>query len=133
MPRIFRVMKRGEDGAPVVGSAFGELGVRPGNDIVVDAEDHVTPATGGMSVNPDVAAIPPSILPKRYKPFGMGKNNCSVYEHGDGPFEQGRVAADLRLVPDHSKHGTVQPDVVMPISAYQAALAATRDGWRELP
>jgi len=133
MPRMFRVMKRGDDGTPVVGSAFAELGVRAGTDITPDRNGLVAPSRAdGMSVNPSLNTIPPILLPRRYRPSGTGKASHSVYEYGDGPFVEGPAAHRLRLMPDRATHGTVQPDEVMALAEFQAALAATRVGWREL-
>ncbi len=45
-------MMAGADSLPVIGAAGRYLGVRPGVDILVDADGFVEPETEGMSVVP---------------------------------------------------------------------------------
>jgi hypothetical protein len=49
---------------------------------------------------------------------------------GEGPFQQGQLAAGLELLPDTKKHGVVRPEKSVPLVAYESDLAATRTSWQ---
>jgi hypothetical protein len=48
---------------------------------------------------------------------------------GSGPFESARLVSCLQLRIDSVAHGTVEPDRVMSLERFQAALVATREDW----
>jgi hypothetical protein len=132
MPRIYRVMLKAADDGPTVGQSAAQLGVRVPTDIAPDEQDRVSPGTGGMSVSPGLRALPAFLIPKRLRalvPKARGRDDGYVWRMGTGPFTRGSVGEGLQLEPDSPTHGTVQPAEVMPLSAYEDALAATRDEW----
>ena len=47
---MYRAMKAAADGLPEGGRSARKLGVRPGTDLLVQADGMVNPGTGGMSV-----------------------------------------------------------------------------------
>ena len=137
MPKIYRAMKRDEDGKPKVGPRRSALGVKPGSppggDIPVDADGRIVPRTGGMSVAPTWQDLPPSRIPKRLKPIfdkACGSNGYACWFMGSGPFEDGAISEDLSLHADKKYHGMVEPAVVTEFDEFQAAIAATRDHWQ---
>jgi len=132
MPLIYRVMKRAEDGGPAVGRSPTSLGVRIPQDISPDDQGNVAPALGGMSVSPRLVELPKFLVPKRLVhllPSARGSNNNFVWRMGAGPFVAGAVAPGLLMQPDRPGHGTVQPESVVPLPTYEAALVATRSEW----
>ena len=132
MPRVFRVMRKEPDGLPTV-SQTG-LGVRPGVDVDLDAQDNVLVNGKGMSVAPNWRDISRNRIPKRRRalvPGARGSNNTSCFRTGHGPFLQGPFAIGLTLEPDSAKHGNVAPAKVVPLVAYEADIATTRPGWEE--
>jgi hypothetical protein len=133
MPRVYRVMKRG-DGKPALGASATTLGVRPSTDITPDASGYVHPNSGGMSVSPSLRALPVFLLPRRLQalvPGAAGSNSHSVWRMGEGPFVAGAIAERLQLRPDpqNSSHGFVEPGGGMSLTEYQLALHATQDDW----
>jgi hypothetical protein len=134
MPRVFRLMKS-EAGRPKVGTASMMLGVRPGNrDIPVTPGGEVLPGTGGFSVYAGLRDLPPHMIPSRLQslvPDAAGDDRLSVWAMGVGPFASAPIATRLMLQvdPDDSKHGLIEPDAIMLLEEYQAALAATQDHW----
>lgn len=64
-------------------------------------------------------------------PDAVGDDRLFVWAMGDGPFASGAVAPGLvlRVDPDDPKHGFIEPQSIMTIEEYQAALAGTRDQW----
>ncbi len=133
MPLVYRVMKAGDDGKPVVGRSATALGVRIPQDITADADVNVAPGTGGMSVSPWLKALPAALVPVALKSLVPGARNSAktarVWRMGSGPFVEAKIGEKLQLRPDSPRHGTIQPFETMPLQAYEEALAATRDHW----
>ena len=132
MPRVYRIMKKDQDGLPNV-SPRG-LGVRPGVDIDLDLQGNAIVNGKGMSVAPAWREINVLRIPKRLRgkiSGAKGSNNTYCFRFGDGPFLQGAFAAGLTLEPDSPKHGNVAPEKMVPIGVYEADLAATRSDWIE--
>ena len=140
MPTFFRAMfADGEK--PQIGldkKSLGALvGDSEGDDIPLSTEGHVRPGTGGMSVAPGWRQLPYFRIPKRLKalfPAAAGSNNYRCWRTGEGGFEAGPSADGLCLRPDPNgpeTHGFIEPAKEMTPGNYQAALAATRDGWVE--
>jgi hypothetical protein len=128
MPKVFRVMKRDQDGQPTVAPASNALGVRPGIDIDVDQQDNAIPNDKGMSVSPSLNDIFPPRIPKRLG--GQAPNSSAVFALGTGPFQQAVIADGLELIPDDPTHGVLRPTRLVPLAQYQADLAATRADWQ---
>ena len=126
MPKVFRVMKRDEDGLPMVAPASNALGVRPGTDIDVDQQNYAIPNDKGMSVSPSWKDISLRRIPRRLG--GQGSNGSAAF--GAGPFHQAMIADGLELLPDSLTHGVIRPTQLVPLAQYQAYLAATRADWR---
>jgi hypothetical protein len=131
------------EGKPEVGPGGNLLGVRIGpakGDDIPEENGFVQPRTGGMSVSPNVAALPPHRIPRRLRdknpkrfPDACGSNQLYCWWMGGGPFVPGRVAQDLFFRPDpqnQKQHGFVEPERRMPVANFEAALAATRDQWK---
>lgn len=130
VPKIYRAMKASTDTLPEAGSSARTLGARPNDLPVVDGM--VAPRTGGMSVSPALADLPPQWVPKRLahlREGAEGPNTNHVFRHGTGSFASAAVAPHLVLRPDAQDHGLVEPDQPMPWADYQAALHATRADW----
>jgi hypothetical protein len=133
MPKIYRGMKK-ENGKPALGNSATALGVRVPDDIRPDGDGRVHPETGGMSVSPSVAALPPHRIPQRLReriPGARGGSSLFVWSMGVGPFAAGALAPRLQVRIDvkNENHGLVEPDAVMDLADYQNALYATRDAW----
>jgi hypothetical protein len=138
MPRVFRLMKD-VAGRPLCGSVAMALGVRPlqpgrAPDIPVDEFGNVQPGTGGMSVYASLRAMPARMVPKRLLPIvpsAAGSNNLRVWAMGVGRFTDGPIAPQLRfrVDPEDSMHGFIEPDDIMTVAEYEAALAATQSAW----
>jgi hypothetical protein len=128
MPRIVRIMKRQDDGLPLVAPKSDALGVRPGIDIDVDPQNNAICNDKGMSVSPSWKDISPRRVPKRLG--GQGSNSTFVFVFGSGAFQKTAVAEGLELLPDSPSHGVVRPVSTVPLTEYDAALAATRSSWR---
>ncbi len=130
-------MKYEDDGKPVVGAFPHHLGVvavpTPDRKADITPIDGVCqPNTGGMSVAPSISALPHTLIPKRHKalfPGASGSNQRKVFRMGDGSFSPSGIGPDLRLEPDSRTHGNIEPARAMPLEAFQAALATTRDSW----
>lgn len=134
MPRVFRVMREGEDGLPHVEQSASGLGVRSGVDVELDHQGRVIVNGKGMSVNPDWRNAPLFRIPERLrhlKPGARGSNKNACFRYGTGVFEQGEFAPGLTLEPDTPTHGTIAPAGPVPLSDYEAALAETRPGWEK--
>jgi hypothetical protein len=102
-------------------------------DIDLDSRDHVIVNGKGMSVNPDWRNASLNRVPRRLRnlvPGAAGPNNHYCFCHGTGPFEPGPVAEGLRLEPDSDTHGNITPAQAVPLSQYEADIAATRPGWQ---
>ncbi|OJW17892.1 MAG: hypothetical protein BGO49_30875 [Planctomycetales bacterium 71-10] len=65
MPRVYRLMRKAEDGLPVVEQSGSGLGVRVGADVDVDADGIALANDKGMSVNPHWRAMNINMIPKR--------------------------------------------------------------------
>jgi len=132
MPRVFRVMRKEPDSLPTIGDRH--LGVRPGIDVDVDAQNNVQVNGKGMSVAPNWRDINHKRIPGRLRPIlpgAMGSNSKFCFRYGDGPFVQGALASGLTLEPDSPTHGNVAPAQVVPLATYQGDIAATRSDWVE--
>jgi hypothetical protein len=128
MPRMFRIMKKEEDGKPTVGKGFGNLGVRVG-EVDTDAQNNAIPNTKGMSVSPRWRDIHIFLQPKRLGTGGRGKDNTYCFRRGTGEFQQGPCGAGLELLPDRPTHGVVRPSQLVALAKYDEDLAATRAEW----
>lgn len=132
MPRVFRVIRKDPDGLPTVSQT--SLGVRPGGDVDLDAQNNVLVNGKGMSVAPNWRDINVNRIPKRLRPMVQGSggsNNSFCFRMGNGAFMQGAFANGLTLEPDSATHGNVAPAQVVPLATYEADLAATRPDWQE--
>jgi hypothetical protein len=143
MPLICRVMKIDGD-KPGVGRGAALLGVRVGagayDDVNPDDDGRVQPGQGGMSVSPSIDTLPTNRLPRRLReaypgrfPDAAGSNRMHCWLLGEGAFDTGSVAERLALRPDPAdpgRHGFVEPDAIMQLADYEAALAATQNQWR---
>jgi hypothetical protein len=132
MPRVFRVMRKEPDGLPTVSQT--SLGVRPGVDVDLDAQNNVLVNGKGMSVAPNWRDINVNRIPKRLRPIvpgAGGSNNTFCFRTGTGAFVQGPLANGLTLEPDSATHGNVAPARLVPLATYEADLAATRPDWQE--
>jgi hypothetical protein len=119
---MYRVMARADDGRPLCGARASQLGVRPGVDVQVQADDLVHPGTGGLSVTPDPARLPPFLRP----PSHGGHGGLPLFEF------TGHLPKGLAFRPDPKKpgeHGFVEPDSRMVLGEYQAVLCSTRGHW----
>src|SRR5437016_3869222 len=98
MPRVFRVMRKESDGLPTVSQT--SLGVRPGNDVDLDAQNNVLVNGKGMSVAANWRDINVNRIPKRLRPIvpgAGGSNTWFCFRMGTGPFQQGVFASGLTL------------------------------------
>jgi hypothetical protein len=125
-------MKKDQDDFPTVEQSATGLGVRSGIDIDVDVQGNAIVNGKGMSVSPAWRELPPSRIPKRLRGTvrsARGSNNTFCFKTGNGPFQQGVVAAGLMLEPDSATHGCITPARPVPLSQYENDLAATRPKW----
>jgi hypothetical protein len=131
-------MKRANDGLPVVGSSSKELGVRvppdPNADVNLDDQLNVILDGSGLSVSENWRYFLPHLIPKRLPPFhrgAVGSNRLACWRIGTGPFAPGPLTPDLLLVLKWGdRHGgNVMPTQIVPITQFQADLAATRSLW----
>ena len=137
MPKIYRAMRKADDGKPSVEATGKGLGARgePVNgvvDINLDAESKVILNGKGMSVAPSWRDLPFFLIPKRLKekfPGARGSSALYCFTLGEGPFTNGPVAKGLDLKIDAPKHGVVVPRVSVALDQYQTDLAKTRDRW----
>lgn len=132
MPRVFRVMRKDSDGLPTVSQT--SLGVRPGADVDLDAQNNVLVNGKGMSVAPNWRDVNVNRIPKRLRSIvsgAGGSNNTFCFCTGTGAFVQGIFANGLTLEPDSATHGNVAPAQVVPLATYEVDLAATRPDWQE--
>lgn len=140
MPRIYRTMKRADDGYPVVEATARGLGVRvpPDQrpDIDVDSAGNVVLNGRGMSVAEHWRHIYPGMIPARLDDGhngARGSDELHCWRMGEGQFAAGSLADKLQLIiKEHDrKAGLVIPAGEMSVHDYQAALAATREQWIE--
>jgi len=128
MPRMFRIMKRDDDGMPKVGESATTLGVRA-HEVDLDADGNAIPGDKGMSVNPRWQDAPLSMIPKRFGTGGRGSDTNFCFCRGEGEFKQGPCGPGLELLPDSPTHGIVRPAALTPRAMFVAALHATRSEW----
>lgn len=121
----------------MAGSDARMLGVRVPVDIQVDENGIVHPHTGGMSVAPRPADLPPHRIPRRLRgqpgmAAAVGSDTLRIWRFGDGEFVQSKVQEKLQLRIDgrDRRHGLVEPDAIMQLSEFSAALAATQPAWK---
>ena len=137
MPRIVRPMLVEPDGLPRVGKFSKCLGVReppnPFADIDVEGGDIVVLNHKGLSVVDDWRRLPGHLIPEHLDDGlnGARGKNMRVFVHGNGAFEEGRVAEGLWL---HFKQGSITAGIVAPsasmaLEQFQQDLAATRSQW----
>ncbi|EYF01211.1 hypothetical protein [Chondromyces apiculatus] len=86
-------------------------------------------------MRPRITDIPAMFLPRRLKHLNRnagGSESTVVFRFGavNASFAAAPVAPALVLKPDADNHGNVEPRHEMGFDAYQAALHATREGWR---
>ena len=144
MPRVYRGMLQAEDGLPALGPGGRTLGVRTPDDVGPEGKPDITPDptgvvrphTGGMSVAPRLVDLPDHRIPKRLRlagvPRARGQDALRVWAAGEGAFDDGAsVAPDLvlRIDPGDPAHGLVEPDKMMHVRDYLAAIESTRDRW----
>jgi hypothetical protein len=89
MPRVFRVMKRDADGLPTVSQT--SLGVRPGKDVDLDAQNNVLVNGKGMSVAPNWREINIHRIPQAVEsvtPWGRWQQQLVLL-----PYRRGSVSA----------------------------------------
>ena len=132
---LYRGMTPDQDDLPLVGPSKQRLGVvipggsSPKPDIAPDAAGVVHPRTGGMSVTSSAM----SDVPAHQRPRGMdagakGPPGNRVYAIAPGDV----VKQPLDIRPDKLTHSLVEPSRPMALAAYEAALAATRQDWRQV-
>ena len=111
----------------MVGRSARMLGVRVGGvhaDMSPDSAGCVHPLRGGMSVTVD----DPSLMPVFRRPRWLdnGASEDPLFS-----MAAASVVKPLLARQDAEAHAFVEPDGVMDLSAYEAALAATRLFWKE--
>jgi len=137
MPKIYRSMRKEDEGKPLVEATGKGLGVRgqPVNDVVdvdLDPDGKVVLNSKGMSVAPSWRDLPHHRISKRLRnqfPAARGTIDIWCFTMGEEPFADGPVADGLDLKIDAPKHGVVVPRLSIPLDQYQADLANTRDYW----
>jgi hypothetical protein len=137
MPKIYRSMKKGDEGKPIVDATGKGLGVRgaPVNGVVdvdIDRSGNVILNGKGMSVAPAWRDLPYFLVSRRLKkqfPRARGSLELFCFTMGEGPFADGTIAPGLLLKTDSSTHGLVIPQNSVSLSQYQTDLADTRDRW----
>jgi hypothetical protein len=137
MPKIYRSMRKTDDGKPRVDASGKGLGVRgkPVNGVVdvdVDQDGQVILNGKGMSVAPSWRDLPYFLISRRLKnqfPAARGSADVFSFTMGEGLFADGPVASGLDLTTDSSSHGLVVPKYSVPLDQYQTDLANTLDRW----
>lgn len=132
MPCVYRSMLA-DNGLPKVGRSAKELGVRVPADIQPDPQNQVAPNNGGMSVAPAWRQLPTHRIPQRLRPQApdaTGNNNMHCWKFGVGTFTNGIFAPNLSLNITSSNHGNIEPLAKTDLGAYEAAVAATQNGWQ---
>lgn len=141
MPVLYRTMRMNKDGLPELGDRSKQLGVRTGQNEHTDidtTEFNMVVLNGkGMSVCSHWLHLPDHLIPRRImdengEPIGIGSNNCYIFRHGSGPFDDGGYVSD-DLILARKQHnadlGCVVPAQTVSVEDYQAMLAATQQGW----
>ena len=129
MPRVFRAMKKDEDGLPSVEQSATGLGIRPEGDVDLDLEGSVILNGKGMSVAPEWRSLPLHRIPKRLRDQVRGARGTATaycFRSGDGPFESGAFAPELTLITDSATHGCLVPVQSIPVAL------STRKTWPQL-
>ena len=130
-------MKTDDGQYPRVSNESKCLGVRePPNlhaDVDVDKNDNVQLNGKGMSVGDDWRQLQGHLIPEHLDDglnAADGKE-MAVFVHGEGPFQEASVAANLKLLlkPGSTSNGVVAPKVARSLADYQADLAATQSDW----
>lgn len=139
-PTIYRTMVFETDATgqhePRVGTGQNMLGVRlpPDNpaDVHPDAAGNVAPTKEGLSVAPNLKALPLRLVPERLRGRRLGargSDDLRLFRLGGGPFQRSSIATGLELEPTSKTHGVVRPSTPMPVGDYQERLAATKPRW----
>lgn len=138
-PKMYRSMLPQPSAAPVapaVGAADNMLSARvpphPRADVHPDPGGNVGPVGEGLSVSPNLTALPASLVPERLRdkrPGARGTNALRVFRLGNRSFVRASLGSALELLPTSSKHGVLQPIQPTPIQDYQKELAATQALW----
>jgi hypothetical protein len=94
MPRVFRAMRKDEDGLPHIERSASGLGVRLDNNKDLDVEPDGTVLVNGkgMSVSPGWRELPLFRIPERLRHIkreARGSNHTFCFHSGTGPFVQG--------------------------------------------
>lgn len=137
MADVHRVMRAdpNDPKLPKVGASFGCLGVRIPKDIQPDSSGNVRPEGKGLSVEPSLQAIGIFMVPQKYCHLlegAIGDDKYSVWIPRGAQFQDGPIAPKLQLTCDSPLHGVIEPDSVMPVAEFQAAIAATQRVWIEI-
>lgn len=125
-----------EDGGyPAIGETSSYLYVRVPFDIEPDEEGLVNPGTGGLSVAPNLSALPPERIPQSLEHIvagAKGNRTHRVWVIGSGGFLAGTVCdgLSLRPDPDDANHGFIEPEQAQPLEAFQASVLSSRTKWR---
>lgn len=138
MPTIYRAMKRGDDGLPLVQASARGLGVRlpPSLDADIDLDENgmVLLNGRGMSVASHWRNLPRHRIPMRLRDDengALGSNTSFCWKFGSGAFQPGAVSDRLLLImkPHDQDRGNVVPSEAVSVQQFQVDLAATRDRW----
>jgi len=120
----------------MVGPDARMLGIRTPADIQPDGNGDVHPDSGGMSVAPRLADLPPHRIPRRLRAFpglatAAGSNALWVWRMGDGDFVPSPITSVLALSlhPADARHGLLECFVIMSLRPYRSGLAETRPEW----
>lgn len=131
-PQLYRAMARDADGRPSVGRNKAALGVVVAGDPAARGQPDVHPRNGMVGPTGDgmsVAVDTPLNLPIHRRPaqFGQGTGRHPVFA-----LSVASLPGSLSLYQDSPKHAVVQSAAWSPVAAYEQALVATRDHWREV-
>jgi RHS repeat-associated protein len=121
---LYRAMTPAADGFPLIAPTARGLGVRPETDIAISQDGLVYPGTGGMSVSPTIAGLPPHRRPQDLG--GTGKD--PVYCTCVADLPDSLVYRPDPLNP--TGHGFVEPATPTPFDFYQENIGSTRPFWR---
>lgn len=125
MDRLYRTMKKAPDGLPMPGRSARMLGVRVEGihvDVRPDAQGHVLPGQGGMSVTVDDPLQMPVARRARWLARGASEDPLSA-------IEAMRIVPPLSVRVDAGAHALVEPAGPASLATYEADLASTRPGW----
>lgn len=125
MITLYRGMRVDPDGRPTCGTSARTLGVRVPDDVTPDAEGHVHPGRGGMSVAPD---DPMMLSPHRRPRALLGTGTDPVFA-----LLVARLPPALAARQDTVRHALVEPAFPTPLDTFVDHLHATRIDWRPLP